>query len=157
MDLASAVYHWSHPPGRSSHWKARGDKFVASDEPVYRNCVHETVFPLIDERSLNYARASQLQYSVLFAEFCIKYIVDDVMTSRYLAKQSRTSYTPFVRLGGLMRKNPKTLSLMESPNNNYVNANEVEISYLNSKVSRSHRASYVFLLIEATEYYISTV
>lgn len=62
-------------------------------------------FPSVIKVLLNYAEAFRLQYGLPFAEACINDIVDYMMPSRYLSKQSRSSYIRCIRLGPLMTKN----------------------------------------------------
>lgn len=65
---------------------------------------------------LSYPGKSELNYSVVSAEARIKDIVDDVMSSRYLPGQSRSSCVRYVRFGPLMTKSGNVSPLLESLN-----------------------------------------
>lgn len=71
----------------------------------------EHSFSSVMKSGMNYTGARELQYDHSFVEPCIKDIVDDTVASRYMSKQSCSSYIGNVRFGCLLKKNTEVLSL----------------------------------------------
>lgn len=70
---------------------------------------------------LKYMVALELQYCVTLAHARIKNIVDDMMSARYLPKESRSSYVRYVRYGRLSKKIFDVLALWKLLNDSREN------------------------------------
>lgn len=83
----------------------------------------------------------------------IKHVFDDLTPSRYLSKQTPSSYIRHMRFCRLMTKNTDDLPLLESLNEGRHNSTELEISHLNSEMLHAIRGSFVILLKEVADVY----
>lgn len=85
----------------------------------------------------------------------IKDNVDDVIPSRWMSKQLRSSDIRNVRFCFLMTTNVDVLSLLKSVHEGREKSKEVGTSHLDRKGFPATRASFVFLSIEWNNIYIN--
>lgn len=114
---------------------------------------------------LDYFGQFWLQYGVSFGKDLINNIIDNTMPSRYLLKQSRLSYIPYMRLRRLMTEHPMVwspddgtsegLSLLESLNEKWVNGKEQKMTQSDSQMLSSSRAGFISLFIEEDDFYMN--
>lgn len=90
-----------------------------------------------------------------FAETCIKDILDNIMPSRYLSKQSRFSYVRYMKLGQPNTNNTDILRLLESLNGGREDSKELRISHLMKEGLHATSGCFVFLQREAADANIS--
>lgn len=107
-----------------------------------------------DEGVLNYSGAFRPQSGVSLAEARIKDIVDNVTLSRYLLKQSRSSYVLYLRFGLLMKRNSDVSTLLKSLNEGLGKWIVLAKLYPNSKLLFDKRGGFVFLLTQAADFYM---
>lgn len=67
--------------------------------------------------------------------------------SRYLTKQTCSSYSQYVKFGHLMTKNANMMSLSAPPNEDREDDKEQEISHPDSEVLCATQSSFIVLLI----------
>lgn len=111
-------------------------------------------FSSIMKAVLNYMGALALKYGISLAEPRIKDIAHDMIPSRYLLRQSRSSHVGYVRSACLMKKNYNALPLLEFLNESREDGKEIGISHLNSVKIHATRVSFFDLLVKRTEFYI---
>lgn len=85
----------------------------------------------------------------------MKAIVDDIMQSRCLPKQSCLTYVHYTRFGRMKENIFGVLPLLKSLYENREKGKELGISHLDSEVLHGIRGSFVFLLIGGAGFYIN--
>lgn len=113
----------------------------------------ESSFLLVMKADMNYAGTLDLQYRILFSEACIKDIIDDMMQSPYLSKQSHSFYVRHVVFNGLTKKNTDVLTLLESLNPGWKSCNELGISHPDRNMLRGTQIAVLVLLKEVANSY----
>lgn len=113
MNCATAACGASHPTRRSGRWTGLGDQVVANNKHVYPGLVHGLLISVHNENDAELRWTFELQSTVSFVEAGTKDIVDDMMLSLYLDKQSCSSYIRYMRLGGLMSNTFNAVPLFE--------------------------------------------
>lgn len=82
----------------------------------------------------NYPRVFQLQYGVSSPRDRFKDIVDDTTPSRYIPKQSRSSYVWYVKIGQLMTNMSNIFLLLQSLSESRKDCKELWLGRLDSEV-----------------------
>lgn len=113
----------------------------------------ERLFMSVIGAGLNHTRVVELQYSVSFAKNHDKDIVDYILSSQYLLRQSHLSYVRYVTLGRVMTNNADVPSLLEWLNKNVKDGKELGILHIDREVLRATGARFAVILIEAAETY----
>lgn len=96
-----------------------------------------------------------LQHGVSSAEARINDIADDIMLSVHLSKQSRSSHIQYERFFWLITKNAEVFPLLESLNEKHVDEKKGQITYVDRDMLHATQASFVVLLIDVANFYIS--
>lgn len=104
---------------------------------------------------LSYVEVTELQYDVTFVKARLTDIVGYILPSRYLSKQEYTLFLRHVRLGRLMTRIADVLPLLESPNDCRKDGKGLSISHVDREVVHGTRNSFVVLLSEFANLYIS--
>lgn len=86
---------------------------------------------------------------MFFTTARINYIANDMMLSRYLLNQSRSSFIRYVRFGAESMKTADLLPLLESMIKDRYNRKKLMVSHLNSEEIHATRASLAVLLVKA--------
>lgn len=105
--------HSRYFSGQPNHQKGRGEHAFANDEYAYRYFASGPIISVRKESGPNLRGGDGLQSRVSVAEARMKDTVADMMPSRYISKQSHSSYAPYVGYGRMIKKNSDVFLLLE--------------------------------------------
>lgn len=114
-------------------------------------------FQSVMKAFLTYARALEQQYGDSFTEACIKYIVDYMMLSRYLQKQSRPPYIRYARFRRLTTKNDNTSPLLKSLSESPEDCKKLGMLLLDSEGLHATPVTFVVSQKEVADSYTNSL